>query len=65
MSNSVRPQLLLMVGLPRSGKSTTARAISQDFGVPVVSRDAIRLSVHGHRYIPEAEDHVADHRRHP
>lgn len=47
--------LMLMVGLPRSGKSTWARLS----GYPIVSRDSIRLSIHGHRYIQSAEEVVA------
>lgn len=43
--------LICTVGLPRSGKSTWAR--EQD--VPIVSRDSIRLSLHGHQFIELAE----------
>ena len=46
--------LILMVGLPRSGKSTKARKL----GHPIVNPDAIRLSLHGHAYIPLAEPYV-------
>ena len=45
------PTLILAVGLPRSGKSTWARAT----GHPVVSPDAIRLALHGHAFIASAE----------
>ncbi len=44
-------ELILMVGLPRSGKSTVAR----EMGYPVVSPDAIRLAVHGKTFLKEAE----------
>lgn len=44
----------MMVGLPRAGKSTVAR----HYGYPRVSPDAIRLALHGHRYISEAEPMV-------
>jgi predicted kinase len=39
-------KLILMVGLPRAGKTTAARAM----GHPIVSPDAIRLAMHGKRY---------------
>jgi predicted kinase len=44
-------ELILMVGLPRSGKTTWAR--SQ--GYPIVNRDSIRLALHGERYLAAAE----------
>lgn len=47
-------QLYMTVGLPRSGKTTWA--VSQ--GVPIVSPDAIRLALHGKRFIPKAEGMV-------
>src|SRR5512145_1574605 len=43
--------LIVMVGLPRSGKTTRAL----ELGYPIVSPDAIRLSIHNHHFIPEAE----------
>jgi predicted kinase len=47
-------KLIVMVGLPRSGKSN----ISKKMNCPVVNRDAIRLAVHGKRFLQEAEDIV-------
>lgn len=44
----------MLVGLPRSGKSTWAAAE----GLPTVCPDAIRLALHGQTYIQEAEPHV-------
>lgn len=44
-----------MMGLPRSGKSTIARKLSELVNAPIVQRDAIRLAVHGQRYEPAAE----------
>ncbi len=41
----------MMVGLPRSGKSTRARAL----GHPIVCPDAIRLAMHGTAWRNEAE----------
>lgn len=46
--------LIATMGLPRSGKSTWARAT----GYPVVCPDEIRLALHGQRYIQEAEPFV-------
>ncbi len=46
--------LLCTVGLPRSGKTTWARKQN----LPIVSPDAIRLALHGQRFIAEAEPHV-------
>jgi len=43
--------LICTVGLPRSGKTTWAR--SQ--GYPIVSPDAIRLAIHGQRFLNRAE----------
>ena len=47
--------LIVMVGLPRSGKSTWARKQ----GYPIVNRDSVRLALHGGRFIQEAEDMVS------
>ena len=49
-------KLICMVGLPYSGKSTIARNCGK--GHPIVCPDAIRVSLHGHKFIPEAEPHV-------
>lgn len=46
--------LMLMCGLPRSGKTTAA----QRMVFPIVSPDAIRLALHGQRFAPEAEGFV-------
>lgn len=48
-------RLIAMMGLPRSGKSTLARSLAKQIGAPIVSRDAIRLAVHGQRYEQAAE----------
>ena len=47
-------RLILTVGLPRSGKSTWARAQ----GFPIVNPDSIRLALHGKRFEPLAEEMV-------
>ncbi len=52
---SAKPTLILLIGLPRSGKSTWAAAQNH----PVVNRDAIRLNLHGSAWRPEAEDEVS------
>lgn len=46
--------LICTVGLPRSGKTTWARKQVH----PVVNPDAIRLAIHGQKFIPEAEPFV-------
>ncbi len=54
----LKKRLVCMMGLPRSGKSTAARGLSQAVGAPVVNRDSIRLALHGQRYQPLAEPMV-------
>ena len=46
------------VGLPRSGKTTWARAYSKAQGIPIVNPDSVRLAIHGQRFIAEAEPFV-------
>ena len=48
------PSLVLTVGLPKSGKTTWARGD----GAPIVNPDAIRLALHGQRFVGEAEPFV-------
>ncbi len=52
------PLLIAMVGLPRSGKSTIVVKLAQELGAPIVRRDAIRLALHGNRFLSDAEDMV-------
>jgi predicted kinase len=52
MSNRI---LLILVGLPRSGKSTWAR---EQAGAAIVNPDAIRLSLHGQPFFAFAEPFV-------
>lgn len=47
-------ELILTVGLPRSGKTTWAR----EQGHPIVNPDSIRLALHGQRFQLEAEPMV-------
>lgn len=51
-------RLILMVGLPRSGKSTIAKYISKKWNAPIVNPDSIRLVLHGQAYYPPAEPMV-------
>jgi predicted kinase len=50
--------VVLMMGLPRSGKSTKAAQLRKEKGWPIVNRDSIRLAMHGQRYVSEAEPMV-------
>ncbi|HDZ16650.1 hypothetical protein LCGC14_0666490 [marine sediment metagenome] len=47
-------ELILTIGLPRSGKTTWARTQ----GFPIVNPDSIRLAFHGEFFIPAAEPMV-------
>lgn len=46
--------LWMTVGLPRSGKTTSARGMK----MPIVNPDSIRIALHGQRFIGEAEPMV-------
>ena len=46
--------LILLVGLPRSGKTTWAKKQRH----PIVNPDAVRLALHGKTYVQEAEPMV-------
>jgi predicted kinase len=47
-------KLIMMMGLPQSGKSTLARTI----GAPIVCPDTIRLALHGQAFVASAEPFV-------
>ncbi len=47
-----------MVGLPRLGKSTRAKAFVEALPAAIVNPDAIRLAIHGQRFIAQAEPYV-------
>ena len=49
-----KAHLILMAGLPRSGKTTMALGL----GFPIVCRDSIRLALHGEIYLQKAEPMV-------
>jgi tRNA uridine 5-carbamoylmethylation protein Kti12 len=53
-----KPLLIAMMGLPRSGKSTIVAKLSKVLAAPIVRRDAIRLALHGERFLSEAEPMV-------
>lgn len=54
----MKPTLLSLLGLPRSGKSTITARLRRELGVPVVNADSIRLALHGQRYEALAETFV-------
>ena len=45
----------MMIGLPRSGKSTQAKRLSDKYGWPIVNTDSVRLATHGQRWWTEGE----------
>lgn len=49
--------LHMLIGLPRSGKST----LSAELGYPIVELDAIRMAIHGTAYYESAEHLVVSH----
>ncbi len=53
-TRSVSNTLILLVGLPYSGKSTWANQQA----APIVCPDSIRLALHGQRFVSEAEPFV-------
>ena len=55
---SASPQLIAMVGLPRSGKTTIIRDKYLPFGYTSVCPDDFRLAIHGQRFVPSAEPFV-------
>jgi predicted kinase len=54
----MKPLLICMMGLPRSGKTTIVRELMKKHNAPVVRRDDIRLALHGQRYASSAEPFV-------
>lgn len=57
-SGKVRPKLLGMIGLPRSGKSTFCREYLKPLGYVIVNPDSFRLALHGQPFIKSAEPTV-------
>jgi predicted kinase len=50
-------RLAIMCGLPKAGKSTQVKSLKL-FGWVRVCPDDVRLALHGHQFIPEAEEFV-------
>ena len=51
-------KLILLSGLPRSGKSTYAQKMVKQENAVIVNPDSIRLAVHGQPFIAEAEPFI-------
>jgi predicted kinase len=51
-------KLLVMVGLPRSGKTTYCVSTLKPQGYVIVNPDSFRLAIHGQRFIGAAEPFV-------
>jgi len=55
----IENKLILLVGLPRSGKSTWCKTFKEENpNAVIVNIDSIRISLHGKRFEPLAEDFV-------
>jgi len=50
--------IILMVGIPLSGKSTLSRQIRKDYGHVIICPDNVRLAIHGNQFIQTAEPFV-------
>ena len=53
-----KPILIVMVGLSNSGKSTWTHSLSEEFSIPIVEPDSIRMAIHGQEYLPSAEPYI-------
>lgn len=51
-------RLILMVGLPRSGKTTRALYLADALKAPIANPDSVRLAIHGQPFIATAEPFV-------
>lgn len=51
-------ELIMFVGLPRSGKSTAAMSQSKIHNAPICNPDSIRLAMHGRAFLQECEPFV-------
>ncbi|MEE8607593.1 MAG: ATP-binding protein [Nitrospiraceae bacterium] len=56
--NDRKDRLVLMVGLPLSGKTTIVNRHFIPAGYAVVCPDDVRLALHGYRYVAKAEPFV-------
>lgn len=52
------PKLYMLVGYPRSGKSTYAKQLRKSTGAVIVNPDTVRLALHGKKFEQLAEDRV-------
>lgn len=52
------PQLIAMIGLPRSGKSTFCQHYLKPLGYVIVNPDSFRLALHGQPFVKSAEPFV-------
>jgi predicted kinase len=57
-ADPVQYRVILMHGLPYSGKSTEARRLSKKYGWPIVNPDAVRVALHGSRFLAVMEPWV-------
>lgn len=51
-------KFIVLTGLPRSGKSTKASALRDEVKGVIVSRDSVRLALHGTPFIRALEEEV-------
>lgn len=58
LRKSHQKTLVMMVGLPRSGKTTVAAGLSRIIAAPIVNPDSIRLALHGQAFVASAEPFV-------
>lgn len=50
--------LKLLIGFPRSGKSTYAKMLKDERGYVIVEPDALRLAMYGQRWIKKMEPYI-------
>jgi len=55
---SADKRLVLLSGLPRSGKTTYAQQMVKNCNAVIVNPDSIRIALHGQAFIKEAEPFV-------
>src|SRR5687768_8751827 len=61
--NLPRPLIIMIVGLPGSGKSFFARQFSQTFGAPVISSDRLRTELYPQSRFTPSEHTIIDNLR--
>lgn len=60
MSATVQPDVVILTGLPASGKTTYARKMAEEPRWARVNRDDLRSMLHDGKYSPAAERVIAD-----